>query len=426
MSGVLIKPDDPVPPGWRLMTLIEACREGGGDIQTGPFGSQLHAADYVSEGIPSIMPQNIGDNRVIEPGIARIRASDASRLARYRVQKGDIVYSRRGDVERRAFIRDTEDGWICGTGCLRVRLGDGDIDPTFVSYYLAHPRVREWIVRHAHGATMLNLNTSILGAVPLLVPPHAEQRAIADLLGVLDDKIDLNRKLRETIEAALRTLFKGWFLNRALGQGWPEDSLGNHIEVVRGLSYTGAGLVAEGVPLHNLDSVREGGGYKHEGIKYYAGEFQERHLVLPGDLVVANTEQGFDYLLIGCPAIVPHDYGLEGLFSHHLFRVRPRANSPLTARFLYLLLCDEHFRGHVTGYSNGTTVNMLASDGLLRPKLAVPPAQLVARFDELTEPLFARQAALYGESTLLARLRDMLLPRLLSGELRVRHPEPMR
>lgn len=72
----------PVPTDWTYTTLGDACRLGGGDIQTGPFGSQLHASDYVSDGIPSIMPQNIGDNRVIEDGIARISSEDAQRLSR--------------------------------------------------------------------------------------------------------------------------------------------------------------------------------------------------------------------------------------------------------------------------------------------------------------------------------------------------------
>lgn len=99
-----------IPYHWLPTTLGEACKRGGGDIQTGPFGSQLHAADYVPAGIPSIMPQNIGDNRISEDGIARITDEDAQRLSRYLVRPGDIVYSRRGDVERRALIRDHEDG----------------------------------------------------------------------------------------------------------------------------------------------------------------------------------------------------------------------------------------------------------------------------------------------------------------------------
>ena len=208
-SGQLDRP----PPGWECSTLGAVCERGGGNIQTGPFGSQLHASDYRLVGIPSIMPQNLGDNRVIEDRIARIGKRDARRLARYLVREGDIVYSRRGDVERRALIGPREDGWLCGTGCLRVRLGENGVDPRYASYYLGHPAVREWIVRHAHGATMPNLNTAILSACPFIVPPVSEQRAIAHVLGTLDDKIELNRRMNATLEAMARALFRSWFVD---------------------------------------------------------------------------------------------------------------------------------------------------------------------------------------------------------------------
>ena len=195
------------------MSLGEACSQAGGDIQTGPFGSQLHASDYVTAGVPSIMPQNIGDNRVNVTGIAQITPEDADRLARYKVRTGDIVYSRRGDVERRALIRETEDGWLCGTGCLRIRFENTSIDPQYASYYLGHKTVREWIVRHAQGATMLNLNTAILSALPFVVPPKKDQRAIASILGSLDDKIELNRRTCETLEEMARAIFKSWFVD---------------------------------------------------------------------------------------------------------------------------------------------------------------------------------------------------------------------
>ena len=212
-----------LPEYWEYTTLGAACERGGGDIQTGPFGSQLHASDYVSVGIPSIMPQNIGDNRINVKGIARISPSDANRLSRYLVREGDIVYSRRGDVERRALVRIAEDGWLCGTGCLRIRFGEGGVDSRYASYFLGHPSVREWIVRHAHGATMRNLNTTILSACPFVIPPKEEQRAIAHILGTLDDKIELNRHMNETLEAMARALFKSWFVDfdpvRAMMEG---------------------------------------------------------------------------------------------------------------------------------------------------------------------------------------------------------------
>ena len=202
-----------LPEDWEYTTLGAACDRGGGDIQTGPFGSQLHASDYVPVGIPSIMPQNIGDNRINVDGIARISAGDASRLSRYLVREGDIVFSRRGDVERRALVRSAEDGWLCGTGCLRVRFGKHGADSRYASYFLGHPSVREWLVRHAHGATMPNLNTSILSACPFVIPPKEEQHTIAHILGTLDDKIELNRRMNETLEAMARALFKSWFID---------------------------------------------------------------------------------------------------------------------------------------------------------------------------------------------------------------------
>jgi len=127
--------------------------------------------------------------------------------------KSSLVYSRRGDVERRALIREGEEGWLCGTGCLRVRFGSGIIDPLYASFYLGHPDVRAWIVRHAIGATMPNLNTGILSALPFVLPPLDEQRAIASVLGALDDKIELNRRMNATLEAMARALFTSWFVD---------------------------------------------------------------------------------------------------------------------------------------------------------------------------------------------------------------------
>jgi len=104
-NGVTTALKDPMfetpPVGWIHTTLGEVVARGGGSIQTGPFGSQLHASDYVADGIPSIMPVNIGDNRLVRDGIACISEADAKRLSKHIVRKGDIIYSRRGDVERR-------------------------------------------------------------------------------------------------------------------------------------------------------------------------------------------------------------------------------------------------------------------------------------------------------------------------------------
>ncbi len=366
------------------------------------------------------MPENIGENRVEVDGIARVSQGDAERLSRYRVRAGDIVYSRRGDVERRALIRAEQDGWLCGTGCLRVRFGNDAVDPRFVSYYLGDKRVRRWIVDNAVGATMPNLNTSILERLPFVQPPLEEQRRIAAVLGALDDKIELNRRMAATLIETARAIFGARYLDPARRSDWPTEPLGDHLDVVRGLSYTGAGLADAGVPLHNLNSIYEGGGYKRGGIKRYSGAFKERHVVNAGDVVVANTDLTWNYRVIASPAIIPGRYGETGLFSHHLYRVRPKPRSPLTPRLVFLMLLRGSLRTEVAGYANGTTVNMLPLDALQKPKFRVPPPDVARQVDDLVAPFFERAGQAEDESEILAALRDTLLPKLISGELRIR------
>ncbi|WP_078085333.1 restriction endonuclease subunit S [Microbulbifer mangrovi] len=205
---------DSYPDSWRSISLGELCADGGGAIQTGPFGSQLHARDYVKSGIPSIMPKNISVEGISTDDIAHISEADANRLSKYLTREGDIVYSRRGDVEKCSLVTAKEDGWLCGTGCLRVRLGNrAPITPVYLHAYLSHPRVRQWVSRHAIGATMPNLNTSILSSLPVLIPEKAQEKVVEDLWRGLTEKIKLNRRTNETLEQIAQTLFKSWFVD---------------------------------------------------------------------------------------------------------------------------------------------------------------------------------------------------------------------
>ena len=158
---------------------------------------------------------------------------------------------------------------------------------------------------------------------------------------------------------------------------------------------------------------------KDEGIKFYSGEYAERHRVRPGDLIVANTEQGHERLLIGYAAIVPALFGTDGIVSHHLYRLRSRRASWLSSRFLLFLLNSARMHDLVSGYANGTTVNMLPIDGVQRPLLVVPPRALVETFDIVASSFEYRREHTMRECRTLSVLRDKLLPKLVSGQLRV-------
>ena len=183
------------------------------NIQTGPFGSQLHQHDYSEVGTPVVMPKDLIGGKISEQSIARVSQDHVQRLNRHIIQKGDILYSRRGDVGRCAIASDHETGWLCGTGCLRVTTDTTIADSKFVFYQLQQPEVVGWVEKHAVGATMLNLNTTILSNIPLLLPPIETQRRIADILSAYDDLIENNRKQIKLLEEAAQRLYKEWFVD---------------------------------------------------------------------------------------------------------------------------------------------------------------------------------------------------------------------
>ena len=183
-------------------------------IQTGPFGSQLHQKDYVPVGTPIITVEHLGENRILHDAVPRVSEQDRSRLSKYSLQKGDIVFSRVGSVDRRALVRTEETGWLFSGRCLRIRPNPQKIDAGFLSYFFGTPSFKNHVRAIAVGTTMPSLNTQLLSDIRV---PHStdidEQRAIAHILGTLDDKIELNRRMNETLEEMARALFKSWFID---------------------------------------------------------------------------------------------------------------------------------------------------------------------------------------------------------------------
>lgn len=414
--------DSPLPERWEYTTLGEVCKRGGGLIQTGPFGSQLHASDYVPFGVPSIMPVNIGDNQIVTQGIARISEIDAERLSRYRVRPGDIVYSRRGDVERCSLVREQQNGWLCGTGCLMIRLGDGVTDPRFASFYLKHPAVKEWILRHALGATMPNLNTSIMQSVPFILPPLPTQHAIARILGSLDDKIELNRQMNETLEAMARAIFKSWFVDfdpvrakaegrqpagmdaetaalfpgeivevdgREVPKGWGVETLGEVIDL------------AYGEPLK--EENRRGGSIPVYGSNGQIGWHDEKLVDGPGIIVGRK----------GNPGII-HWSATDFFPIDTTFFVVPKKQD-----FSLYYLYHELQRQDLPSLSADSAVPGLNRNMAYMSSALTPPDAILKRFDDVMKSLDGVIQNNEQQSRTLGEIRDALLPKLMSGEINI-------
>lgn len=165
-----------IPSHWKVNRLKYAAV-----VKTGPFGTQLSASEYSDEGIPVINVKNIGYGTIIEDDLDYVPDEVCQRLAQHQLQLGDIVFGRKGAVDKHAIITESQIGWVQGSDCIRVRI-DGDIDSRYLNYLFDTVYFAEYVLLYAVGTTMASINSDILTNSKILVPPITEQRCIADFL----------------------------------------------------------------------------------------------------------------------------------------------------------------------------------------------------------------------------------------------------
>ncbi len=186
-----------IPAHWE----VKQIRYIAESLQTGPFGSQLHSSDYVTDGTPVINPSHMKDGYIEPDHKVAIDDKTCERLARHKLCAGDIVFARRGELGRCALVTLAEEGWLCGTGSLRMRSKLELAYPPFLNRVLSTNGVSEWLLLQSVGSTMDNLNTSILSQLALPIPPLNKQHTIAVHLDHEIVKIDaLTAKVQESIE----------------------------------------------------------------------------------------------------------------------------------------------------------------------------------------------------------------------------------
>ena len=180
---------------WKKTTIQEFVDRGEAELKTGPFGTQLHASDYVENGTPVLNVRNIGFGSILPEKLEFINEETVARLNGHLLQKNDIVFGRKGAVERHALIRDRQHHWFQGTDCLRLRLSSPEVLPRFLSYsFLTDAHMRWMMNQCSHGATMASLNQAIINRIPLRLPDRKTQEKIVSILSAYDDLIENNTR----------------------------------------------------------------------------------------------------------------------------------------------------------------------------------------------------------------------------------------
>ena len=431
---------------FQVDSLANLCSSGGG-IQTGPFGSQLHKRDYVPVGTPIITVEHLGDNRITHSNVPRVSDHDRDRLSRYMLRRGDIVFSRVGSVDRRGLVSEEEEGWLFSGRCLRIRPDAKKVLPAYLSYYFGLPEFQEYIRSIAVGATMPSLNTRILSDVLIAYPTIPEQRTIAHVLGTLDDKIELNRRMNETLEEMARALFKSWFVDfdpvRAKMEGsWrrgeslpglptdlydlfpnrlvdsefgkiPEGWEVTALEDVSNLnpeSWSNSDVPA-GIEYVDLANTKWGVIESTQKLALQDAPSRARRILRSGDTIVGTVRPGNgSYSLIG-------NDGLTGSTGFAVLR-------PLHPRFrelVYLAATDPDNIERLAHRADGAAYPAVRPGVVSGTEVIIPVAKpgVVNWFSKTVGAILDKIESAKTESLSLAAQRDTLLPGLVSGEIQV-------
>ncbi len=409
---------------WRE-TRLGALVEPEAGLQTGPFGSQLHASDYVAEGIPVVMPRDLAGNVFSTAIAARVTPEKAADLERYRLRAGDIILARRGQIGRCALAAPVQEGWICGTGCLRARLAEST-HPEFLIQLLQWPATVAWMTENAVGQTMKNLNTSILSALPLRVPPPSIQVRIAEALNSAETTIAATRKVIEQTA----TVREG-FLRRLLSSGldpsrsqpavdglelpasWQQRRIGDLCSFTNGHGFKAAEWSSEGLPIIRIQNLNG----SHD-FHYFAGTPRDEWIVEAGDLLFAWA--GVKGVSFG-----PYIWrGPRGVLNQHIYLVRPREKIAPLWLFETLRQVTQGIEERAQGFKS--SLQHLRKADITAHQILVPPYSEQEAMAKHCATFADMESIEVSNLQAVKRLKSALMDDLFSGRVTVSSDSELR
>lgn len=334
---------------------------------------------------------------------------------RSKVDKFDVLISMIGTVGELVFVGKQPEYAIKNIGLIKT--GGNELLGNYLYYYLKSPQAKNHLSSVLAGSTQKFIGLGELRKFPIELWDESSQKKIVKILGDLDRKIELNRRMNETLEQIGQELFKYYFIDNPEREEWKVTTYGEHFQLERGLSYKGMFLdEKEGVPMVNLGNFSVSGEYSPKGIKYYTGEYKDKNIVKSGDLVMANTDITQQRTVLGSVLVVP-DLGKKILYSHHVNAIRSKGAIPNS--FVYFALKQPAFRQRAQGFATGTTVLALPREAFTECPLYMPNGDLLSKFAAVADNLLKRKELLRKEVISLSNTRELILPKLFSGQISV-------
>ena len=410
-----------------------------GDIaisQTGPFGSQLHEEDYVSEGTPIVTVEHLGDTNFTHQNLPFISEADTKRLSKYILIEGDIVFSRVGSIDRNVYVDKNHEGWMFSGRCIRVRADKNKVNPRYLSYYFKQNSFKKMMMNLAVGATMPSLNTKIMNSIELDLLPRENQDKIANILSAIDDKIQINNQINQELEAMAKTLYDYWFvqfdfpdqngnpykssggkmiynpeLKREIPEGWGVVTLGDfESKIITGKTPSRANSDNFGgeIPFITIGDIRG------NTFIYSTSET----LTDLGASVQQNKYLPEGSLCVSCIATVG-EIGFTTEWSHTNQQINSIVFEDETNRYYLYFALKNYFENANASAKTGNTFANMNKEDFSGIRIILPRNEIKNNFHKITEPYFAQIKCLQGQNQELTQLRDWLLPMLMNGQVKV-------
>lgn len=358
---------------------------------------------------------------------SRIDSNIAKQYDAYRIKKNDIIISTVGSwpdnpksiVGKVICVPYYADNALLNQNTVRIR-SIKDNHQIFLYYRLKNKDFSYYLISGAQGsANQASITLEDIFSFELKLPTPPEQNAIASVLSALDDKIALLQKQNDTIEHLGSSLFNHY--TQQIPASSQTVKLNKFVKTTNGYSYRSVDLQPSDIGLVNLKNFDRSGGFRIDGFKDYVGKYKPEQIAFEGDLIVAHTDVTQEAAILGNPALVINDGRYKKLvISMDLVKVES-SDGKLNNAFLYFLMKTREFKYHCLGCSNGTTVLHLSKEAIPTFEFILPIDEFLNELELKLQPLLSKLFNNYKEIRNLTLLRDTLLPKLMSGEVRVKY-----
>ncbi len=391
----------------------------------GPFGSNIKAENFTNIGVPVIRGTNLNYYRYVDGEFVYLTEEKANQLKSSNCFPGDIVITHRGTLGQVGLIPFGKfDRYVISQSGMKVTVNPEFLDSNFILYFFKSNIGQNELLQHESqvGVPSISNPLTSLKSVWLNLPPVEEQKAIASVLSSLDDKIDLLHRQNETLEATAETLFRQWFVEEA-GEDWEVKLLSDVAIVQNGFAFSSKDYVEyqEGyLEVFKMGHIKPGGGLRFSPKANYVprSEKLERWILQQDDIVMAMTDMKDSMGILGHPAMI--DVSNKYVLNQRVARIYlENSNNLITNYFLYLQLNTEDAIAFLQSKANsGVQVN-LSTEAIKSLSLIIPPKEVQNQALESIEPIFQKILLNRKSIKVLETLRDTLLPKLMSGEVRV-------